>query len=371
MYLSSRGVLHLATVGIALAVGALHNSASAQQLDSTSALRPPKDVEEADNAKIRELMRTGVAEYRKKDLEGARQAFAKAWDTARRPEVAAALADVEMKLGRYRDAAEHWDYYLQSHPSDQADAAARLDECRAHVAAVRVDLEPAGAELEVDGTRVPTGGTGGTVWVDPGVHSFGAHSDGHVTMTKSLEVTAGQDVSVRLLLPRVEEARPAPVAAPPPARPSQRAAAQVTPKEAPRPSHTRNFVAIGGTVLAIGAAAVGTWSLIRRSDAIQDRKSLLSELEQEFPERAGTNSVCAPRADLPAKCADVFAKSNDVDRDGNWAVGGFVSAGVLGAATVLTYVIWPSNEKPASSSAIVVAPLAERGADGIQLRFSF
>ena len=68
---------------------------------------------------------------------------------------------------------------------------------------------------------------------------------------------------------------------------------------------------------------------------------------------------------------DPLRESADVDRARNWAVGSFVTAGVVGAATTLTYLLWPTAEKRAQAQSLVVAPLGERGARGLQLRVAF
>lgn len=332
-------------------------------------IRAPKDVEEADDAKIRELMRTGVTEYRKKNLEGARQAFATAWETARRPEVAAALADVEMKLGRFRDAAEHWDYYLQSKPADQAEAAARLDECRVHVAAVRIELEPVGAELDVDGNRIPTGGAGATVWVEPGSHHFTARTAGRSSPARWLELTAGQDSILKLVVPPAPAAPPAPEVAPPPAAPMAVAIGRTAlPDGGLKP---RTIVTISGATLTVAAVALGGWFLLKRADAVSEHDQLLREVEQENPQGALTNGACLAGPQRPAKCTELSNKTDEMDRDGNWAIGGFVTAGALGAATALTYLLWPAAEKRAQAHALVVAPLGERDARGVQIRVAF
>src|ERR1700742_4017684 len=104
-----------------------------------------RDASSTDDAAIKELMRTGIGEYRKNHLEAARTAFASAWELRHHTAIAASLADVEMKLGRFRDAAEHWQYYLASSPPDRAEAEAQLAECSKHVGRIDVTVEPAAA----------------------------------------------------------------------------------------------------------------------------------------------------------------------------------------------------------------------------------
>jgi hypothetical protein len=53
------------------------------------------------------------------------------------------------------------------------------------------------------------------------------------------------------------------------------------------------------------------------------------------------------------------------------AVGSFIAGGVFGAATIVTYLLWPAAEQSASAHGVVVAPLAERGSRGLQVRIQF
>jgi hypothetical protein len=355
----------------AVAISVLaHPAWASAQTASSATSSAPRELDKSDEAKIRESMRTGATEYRKSNLEGARQAFATAWEIMPRPEIAAALADVEMKLGRYRDAAAHWDYYLRSEPTDRADAAARLDECRSHLAAVRLELDPAGAELEVDGAPVPTNGRGETVWLDPGAHTFAARYEGRAPLVKRLELTAGQDVRLDLVLvPASTTPSAVPVAARSPVVPTQ---ASGLPTDSSRNGlKPRTIVVIGGATLTAVAAGLGGWFLLKRADATSAHDQLLREVEQENPQGALTSSACVDGPQRPAKCTALSSKTDELDRHGNWALGSFIGAGVLGAATVVTYMLWPGAEERTEARVPVVAPFSERGAHGVQLRMAF
>jgi len=360
---SHRGVAELCLVA-SVALVAPPRLAFAQVRDE-AATATPKGAAEDNDAKVRELMRSGVAEYRKKNLEAARNAFAEAWRVAPKPEVAAALADVELKLGRYRDAAEHWEFYLRSDPPDRADAEARLADCRPHVALARVRLEPAGAELEVDGARPSTEPTVG-VWLEPGAHTFTARFEGRPPATKRLELAPGEEADVQLTL-----APASPVARKSIETPQGTALAAPVPQavHAPEPPFpSRTIVVAGGVILTVAAAAVGTWSLIRSRNAEDERVHLLNDLYRDYPGTEATHSVCSPRQDVPAKCSDVASKVGEADRAHNLAVGSFVTAGVLGAATVATYLLWPSAEK---QSTVALAPFGDLHTHGLQLVTAF
>src|SRR5882724_8409675 len=77
--------------------GALHGSPAWAQPTESETAGQSEDTERA----VTELMRTAVARYAKKDLEGAREAFEKAWNLKHHAAIAASLAEVEMKLSRY------------------------------------------------------------------------------------------------------------------------------------------------------------------------------------------------------------------------------------------------------------------------------
>jgi len=55
----------------------------------------------------------------------------------------------------------------------------------------------------------------------------------------------------------------------------------------------------------------------------------------------------------------------------NVAVGSFIAGGVFGVATVVTYLLWPAAKQSASAHGFVVAPLAQRGSRGLQIRMAF
>ena len=77
--------------------------------------------EEDKAAAVKELVKQGTAEYMKKNWEAARVDFLKAWELKQHYAIAGSLAQIEMKLGRYQDAAEHLKYAIANLPPDHAD----------------------------------------------------------------------------------------------------------------------------------------------------------------------------------------------------------------------------------------------------------
>lgn len=338
-------------------------SAMAQTPDDAETASSP-DAET--KSTVKELMHTGIAAYRKKDFEAARAAFAKAWRLKPHSDIAAALADVEMKLGRYRDAAGHWDYYLNYHPPDLDEAQAQLAECRKYVASVRVDVRPPEADVVVDGMRVSALAREGALWLEPGHHTLVARYDGRSSPEQKVEVAAGGDQTVRLEVAPPAPATPAAVLAPAPPPPH----AVLQNDKSAEGIQGRTIVLISGATLTAAATAVGIVSLVRASSAGTTRDSLAREIRAETPATIPDDSICAGES-ASAKCSELAQKADEKVSAQNLAIGSFVAGGVFGVATIVTYVLWPTEQHHASARGLVVAPLAERGSHGLQVRMEF
>lgn len=122
---------------------------------------------------VRRLLQTGVAAYKKRDYSTAQESLALAWERKRWPPTVGMLAEVEMRLRRYRDAAEHWSAYLEaiaeSDESQRKEAKSQLNVCLQHVGAIRLEITPSDGIAVVDGKRYGMhGGKSPVVWVEPG-----------------------------------------------------------------------------------------------------------------------------------------------------------------------------------------------------------
>ena len=142
---------------------------------SHSAIAGSSSQDDATQA-AKEFVRQGTAEYTKQHWEAARVSFLKAWELKQHYAIAANLGDVELKLGRYREAAEHLKYTLANLPPERAekraDAEASLKECRAHLSAVRVSVSVVGAVVKLDGQDVPPGALSDELLLEPGPTSL-------------------------------------------------------------------------------------------------------------------------------------------------------------------------------------------------------
>lgn len=323
---------------------------------------------------IKNLMRTGITEYRKHNFEPARQAFDEAWRLRHHLAIAASLAEVEMKLGRYRDAAEHWRYYIEQldaeHASDRADAEAQVRECRKHLGSVRVTMEPPDAQLTIDDEAVGRGPFEKDFLLAPGQHTLRAELGGRTSPSKQIIVAAEQDQATALALP----AEP---------RTSAAAATQLTP-QAPSPGKPqdsgrstprgRTVAVVTGGVLATAAIGVGIWYTVAAASTRRDLDAVRQQVDNAGdPELVKQGGACTPPPGVrPAQCDQLVTKANEFDRERNIGVAGYVTGGVLAAGTVATYFLWPHGrtERPRSGS-WTVSPWSVAGARGLRLDLTF
>src|SRR5512133_226320 len=88
------------------------------------------------------LVRTGIMAYRTGDFATARGALLTAVKLSPEASFIEMLADTEMKLGKFREAAAHWSQYLAvippEHAKERTEALEQLAVCRAHLARVKV-----------------------------------------------------------------------------------------------------------------------------------------------------------------------------------------------------------------------------------------
>ena len=155
-------------------------------------------------------MNDGAAKFASGDWEGARLAYLDAWLIKQHPAVAADMSAAEMKLGRYREAAEHLKYSLKHVPlvqTDKRDAVeGQLNECLAHLAPLTITTNVGGAVVTVDTLRVGRSPLPDAVLVDPGTHKLQAFAEGYAAYTQEFSVKAGQALSVSVeLQPNTKE----------------------------------------------------------------------------------------------------------------------------------------------------------------------
>jgi tetratricopeptide (TPR) repeat protein len=330
---------------------------------STPAWAAPSD-------KASELMNQGVAQYSKGNLEGARQAFLEAFELAPHHTIASNLAEVEIKLGRYKEASEHLNYVLRALPpsatEERESAEKDLGQCRQRVGVVRVAVSVKGAAVMIDGKAVGTAPLETELWLEPGEYVVEARHTGYQPASARVVAKAGEAREVMLALSEMTAA----------------SGAGNTPEtrqdEVPTSSgmQAKTIVLIGGSALTVAAATVGTVFLVKKGSAADDADEALAEIAREEPDLAEQGIACRLEpASRPKACATLTESQKDEETFKNVAIGSFIAAGALGIGTVATYLLWPDARKTAAATGIAprakfsVAPWLDRHARGVTAEF--
>lgn len=330
---------------------------------------------------IPDLMRAGVAEYNKQRYEPAYDKFMQAWQIERHYVIAASLADVEMKLDRYRDAAEHWEFYLNNLPpelaGERASAESKLAECRKRLVKVRVAVDVANAEISVDDALVGTAPLQSELWLEPGLHKFQARRSDRNSRVVQFSAAAGHHYGVNL---KVEQP-PAPgVSAPSVSAPSVSAPSvfMLGPDAVKPPrdsgSTARTFVTIGGGVATAAALGFAIFYKSKEGSASEDADVLRQQTK--LGADAGVvaqHNQCNVLAGRSSACDALDDKVKEQRTAHDIATASFVAAGALGAATIAAYLFWPSERHESPKNArhqhFTIAPWTM--ARGAQVSLSF
>ncbi|MBK8997616.1 MAG: PEGA domain-containing protein [Myxococcales bacterium] len=314
-----------------------------------------------------ELFRQGRDAVQKKDWPRARDFLAKSWALKRSFDTAALLGQSELKLEKYRDAAEHLDFALRNFPNLEptADARRRIEDAaksaRARVFALTVTASVAGAEIAVDSVPVGRAPLDAELFLEVGKHTVEAKLEGYEPAKREVEAKAGTAEKVDLQLSKLTSAAPAAAAAsgsparsngdPPPSGDKSPAGA----------SGTKTALVIAGVSLTAVSLGVGIGFGLDSRSASGDADDLAGKL--------GTNG-CANGGNA-AECATLEDTRDRANRNATIATVGFVGAGVFGAATAAIWLAWPGSKTTSGRApSIRVTPIFV-GASGVAVRGQF
>ncbi len=291
-----------------------------------AAVRPPQEV-----------YREASELIEQKQWAEARPLLLDLWAQKRTHDVAASLGQVEYQLANYPQAAWYLAYAVENiPPREKAELEDRYrlayDTVKKKVATVIVKTTPAEADVYVDAARAERGPSG-ELYMRPGNHAIEAMFGGEASL-QSINVTAGATHQIEIAVTDKPGTAKATTTAPAPAAPQQ---PSPPPTEEPRqrsliPAYIAGGVAVVGLGLGIG------FELAAQSD-----DSDIERLHGEVPPGG-----CGGPMPLAA-CGELKDANESYDSHQNIAITGFVIAGV-GAATAVTYLLWPQEKSTAGSS---------------------
>jgi hypothetical protein len=328
------------TLPLAVLVAALVHAAPSGAQTPTGIPAPP---DEALSETARELFAKGVAAAAQQRWDQCRAAFLAAYGVKPHPQIAGNLSACEVKLGMYRDAAEHVSIFLRAQrpdapPERRAAADAVLREASAKVATAHLDVGPSGAEVRLDGHPVGNAPIVVPLFMDPGAHLVEVRQDGYVTVKRPVDAVAGASTEIKIEL--------APVATPPKGSGDP----VVTARRSAVPGIVLGAVAVVGVATGVGLYVV---SVGDRSNADTLTNAILD-----------AKHSCVPgAANFDARCAETHSAAATSDALHNAGVGTLIGAGAVAVATG-AYFLWPAAR-------VSVVPVAGKSGAGLWMHGSF
>lgn len=260
--------------------------------------------------------------------------YQQAWALKQTYDISGNLGQVELKLGKFRDAAEHLEFTLRLFPptgkSEPREAIRRaFQAAQRQVATLHIKVNVSGAAVSIDGKSIGRSPFAVPVFVDPGKRILEASLEAHLPTRITIDVVKNEqrDVAVSLV----------PKAQPPP-----------PPRNVP--------LLLTGFGLSLAAAGTGIGLMIASSDKASEANLKLDTILQS------STGACPCGSD--AARAELKALRQDHDVLFNAAVGMFVSAGVLAIGTT-TYALTPSFQRPQTKAARLLPVISDRGAGAL------
>lgn len=302
------------------------------------------------SAEADDLFKKGKALFAEGKKEEAYQAYRKAWDLKKSYDIAGNLGNVELELGKTRDAAEHLAYCVETFPTTGSDeararAVARLGEARKKVGALRIVVTVPDATVVVDGTPIGKAPLAPEVFVEPGEHTVEAKLAGYKDAKQVIQADAGSSQPVQLAMVAAD-----PVTGPP-----------VIPGNGGGSGPSTAVIGVG---IGLGVAGVGAGIvfLILSGGKSSDREAAIAALP-------GTN-VCGAGTSFTTECQEIEDLSASQRTFTGLGIGGLVVGGVaLGGTLIYALASGGSKGEPAAQGG-KIRVLPAMGPTGGSLTFT-
>jgi tetratricopeptide (TPR) repeat protein len=301
------------------------------------------------NKERRDWMNKGNAEYVQRNWEAARDCYRKSWDIKHHYTIAANLADVEIKMGHYAEAAAYLKYVLanlpENKPGERKAAEERLLECREHLTVVRVATDVTDATVLVDGRDVGQTPLREDLLLEPGKHVISVTKPGYSNASQELSAE-GSKVELTLTLDKASA--PAPEATAPLIMVRQE------PPATPDSTKWKNFRVGSYVGLGVGAVGIGlgTFFLLRAHNTQSDSDNRYSACGAHCSSAEKANIADSDQSALHQRTASAVS---------------FIVGGVGLATGVTLFILGP--KKPTAPTAISVRPWVGIGQAGLSGSF--
>ena len=302
------------------------------------------------------LMAEGTAAARSGDFAAAKKAFGAAHRAAPDWRTTSGLGNAECQLGEHASGATRLTKALQLLPNDyenhaaiRAGLGARLQECAAEAAVVRFVIEPAGAEVLVDGETIGRAPIVDVTYVGAGPRSIQARLAGHEPVTITIDAPKGVETTATIAL------RPASDGNLPPINATH--------------DERANWFGITATVAGAVGAIVGIGLILagssEASKAIDIRQSLLEANPSE-------PNPCGIGPSLPTSCQDLRSSAEAHERLQAGGIAALAIGGSIAAIGVVTLLMDGTDGTERSADVnFHVSPIVSANYGGVILTAGF
>ena len=281
------------------------------------------------------------------NLRLALELLRKAWALDQTALIAVKLAQTEHDLGYYRDAIEHFEFFLKQ-PDQSADdrsaIAQLLAEAKSKIVVLDIRVDTPGAEILVDHSVVGVAPLPQEIVVDPGKRLIEARKERCTFEQKSIYFAPGakQNWVFKAKCPEPPK--------------------QVIVEKKP----TWKYVAVPLSLVASGIGlGAGIWRRSQANDLAKEADSQLAAIRGRTPI---TMYTCGPGSPDINKvdCQSLQSTLQDKDRAANLATAGFIVAGI-GAAGAAVMALWPTQRR----EKMHVVPVIKSSESGFLIQGSF
>lgn len=239
---------------------------------------------------------------------------------------------------------------------------------------VRLSANINGAAVEIDGVALKPALIGKGIPLNPGRHVLTAKKAGRVPYRRELQVDPGGSVDVLISMGEQSGGATAPVAggaaggAPAGsgdgASSTGSASATASLGDAAKPSSLKTWVLIGEGVVTLAALGAGIYF----NGQAGDTKGEIDDAGKELEDRGYDDTVCSgdpPPDNAKSACSQLADLTDQRDRQKNYALAGFIGAGVGAVATVATFFLWQPSSRSSGARSVRVAPVATQSTFGL------
>ncbi|MCA9625371.1 MAG: PEGA domain-containing protein [Myxococcales bacterium] len=301
-----------------------------------------------------DLFRQGQEAYSKGDVKTAYDKYKAAWALKRSYDIAGNLGNVEVKLGRYREAVPHLQFVLANLPvsmdSETREAVTKrtedlLADAKAHVAIVKFSVTPPEATIRVDGAAVEQN----VAVLEPGSHKLELEAEGYDKVDQTLELAAGTTENTVIAMAKSGSGSTADISS------SKGDAAADDGPSLP-------LIIVGG-VVGLGAVGAG----IALHVVAAGKGSDADTIRETLADNACRDPVDAEYTDA---CSDLDSLISQQSTFSGAGTGLLIGGGVVLAATAV-YWLWPRGGDEPSATAVTLLPSFGPGFTGLVASGSF